>query len=96
MRKKTSLFERPIGHDDDCDWKGYKRVAGFDTMLDSEETWSNNFSFTLQIKSEHYSRSKHTRTFMCAVDATAARYVVKSCTCLCEVSGHLNGLWKTS
>lgn len=75
MRKKTSLFERPTDASDDCDWKGYKRVTGFDTMPDSEETWSNNFSFTQQIKSDNYTRSKLTRTFMCAVDATAARCV---------------------
>ncbi|WFD33958.1 hypothetical protein MCUN1_000786 [Malassezia cuniculi] len=52
------------------DWKGFVRVAGFDTMPDADFTWSRNFSFTQQIKSEGYVRTKKARTFMCAVDAT--------------------------
>ncbi|EPQ32054.1 uncharacterized protein PFL1_00252 [Pseudozyma flocculosa PF-1] len=47
---------------------GYERRVGFDTMPDAEETSSGFFSFTLQVKSIGYERTKNTRTFMCAVD----------------------------
>ncbi|PKI85627.1 hypothetical protein MVES1_000510 [Malassezia vespertilionis] len=67
-QKRMSLFsserldKRPF-------WKGYQRVVGFDTMADAENT-EQSASYTLQIKSIGYARTKHTRTFMCAVDAT--------------------------
>ncbi|PWN52265.1 adenine nucleotide alpha hydrolases-like protein [Violaceomyces palustris] len=47
---------------------GYERRVGFDTMPDADETSSGAFSFTLQVKSVGYQRTKNTRTFMCAVD----------------------------
>ncbi|PWN92357.1 hypothetical protein FA10DRAFT_228812, partial [Acaromyces ingoldii] len=47
---------------------GYERKVGFDTMRDADETNSGSFSFTLQVKSIGYLRTKNTRTFMCAVD----------------------------
>ncbi|KAI3628001.1 hypothetical protein CBS14141_002002 [Malassezia furfur] len=64
-----SLFSRQT-KDDDAIWKGYERIVGFDTMPDAEDTVSGSASYTLQVKSHGYSRTKHTRTFMCAVDAT--------------------------
>lgn len=65
---RKSLFQASAS--DLSDWKGYVRVTGFDTMPDADYTWSRNFSFTQQIKSEGYVPSKKARTFMCAVDAT--------------------------
>lgn len=73
-RNRMSLFSRQI-KDDDAIWKGYERIVGFDTMPDAEDTVSGSASYTLQVKSHGYSRTKHTRTFMCAVDATESRYV---------------------
>ena len=66
MGSRKSLFD---GSKCSC-WPGYVRVTGFDTMPDSDFTWSRNFSFTQQIKSEGYTLNKNARTFMCAVDAT--------------------------
>lgn len=37
-------------------------------MPDADDTNSGAFSFTLQVKSRGYLRTKNTRTFMCAVD----------------------------
>ncbi|WFD45693.1 hypothetical protein GLX27_000317 [Malassezia furfur] len=68
-RNRMSLFSRQT-KDDDAIWKGYERIVGFDTMPDAEDTVSGSASYTLQVKSHGYSRTKHTRTFMCAVDAT--------------------------
>ena len=68
-RNRMSLFSRqPMN----CEggWKGYERIVGFDTMPDAEDTVSRSASYTLQVKSVGYARTKHTRTFMCAVDAT--------------------------
>ena len=48
---------------------GWDRRVGFDTMPDAMETESQSFSFTLQVKSKGYLRTKNTRTFMCAVDS---------------------------
>ena len=47
---------------------GYERRVGFDTMPDADETNSGAFSFTLQVKSRGFLRTKNTRTFMVAVD----------------------------
>lgn len=47
---------------------GYERRVGFDTMPDADETNSGAFSFTLQVKSRGFMRTKNTRTFMVAVD----------------------------
>ncbi|KAI3479802.1 hypothetical protein L1887_58197 [Cichorium endivia] len=50
---------------------GYERRVGFDTMPDADETNSGAFSFTLQVKSRGFLRTKNTRTFMVAVDDNA-------------------------
>lgn len=50
---------------------GYERRVGFDTMPDADETASGIFSFTLQVKSRGFMRTKNTRTFMVAVDDNA-------------------------
>ncbi|WFD29321.1 hypothetical protein MSPP1_000330 [Malassezia sp. CBS 17886] len=68
-RKHGSLFTRHRPDDDEI-WKGYERIVGFDTMRDAGDTASRSSSYTLQAKSVGYARTKHTRTFMCAVDAT--------------------------
>lgn len=72
-RKRMSLFARQTSQGDAV-WEGYERVVGFDTMLDAEDTVSGSASYTLQVKSVGYARTKHARTFMCAVDATESRY----------------------
>lgn len=64
-----SLFSRSTSQQDDL-WKGYERIVGFDTMPNADDTLSGNASYTLQVKAKGYARTKHTRTFMCAVDAT--------------------------
>lgn len=64
-----SLFARTTSKDDEV-WHGYERIVGFDTMPDAVDTVSGNASYTLQVKAKGYARTKHTRTFMCAVDAT--------------------------
>ena len=56
---------------------GYERRVGFDTMPDADETSSGVFSFTLQVKSSGYQRTKNTRTFMCAVDDNPYRCVTE-------------------
>ncbi|KAL9939467.1 hypothetical protein V8E36_001284 [Tilletia maclaganii] len=50
---------------------GYLRRVAFDTMPDASSTSSHNFSFTLQVKSKGYRRTRNTRTFMCAVDGNS-------------------------
>lgn len=50
---------------------GYERRVGFDSMVDADETASGTFGFTLQVKSHGYTRTRNTRTFMCAVDEEA-------------------------
>jgi nucleotide-binding universal stress UspA family protein len=47
---------------------GYERKVGFDTMTDADDTPNGYFTFCLQVKSRGYTRTKNTRTFMCAVD----------------------------
>ncbi|PWO00561.1 hypothetical protein FA09DRAFT_327980 [Tilletiopsis washingtonensis] len=49
----------------------WERKVGFDTMPDADETVSGEFSYTLQVKSRGYRRTKNTRTFMCAFDTNA-------------------------
>lgn len=88
-RNRMSLFARQTSRDDAI-WNGYERIVGFDTMPDAEDTVSGSASYTLQVKSVGYSRTKHTRTFMCAVDATESRLVFCSDT----VSAPSNGLWR--
>ena len=68
-RQRMALFSRNTSLKDDV-WKGYERIVGFDTMPDAEDTASRSSSYTLQVKAKGYTRTKHTRTFMCAVDAT--------------------------
>jgi hypothetical protein len=51
----------------------WERKVGFDTMPDADETVSGEFSYTLQVKSRGYRRTKNTRTFMCAFDTNAYR-----------------------
>ena len=72
--KRMSLFARTTSKDDEV-WYGYERIVGFDTMPDALDTVSGNASYTLQVKAKGYARTKHTRTFMCAVDATESRFV---------------------
>ncbi|CAD6890287.1 unnamed protein product [Tilletia controversa] len=50
---------------------GYLRRVAFDTMPDAASTSSHDFSFTLQVRSQGYRRTRHTRTFMCAVDGNS-------------------------
>ncbi|KAK0537238.1 hypothetical protein OC842_001695 [Tilletia horrida] len=50
---------------------GYLRRVAFDTMPDAASTTSHDFSFTLQVKSKGYRRTRNTRTFMCAVDGNS-------------------------
>ena len=69
-----SLFARQTPTNE-TGWNGFERTVGFDTMPDAEDTVSGSASYTLQIRSIGHSRTKHTRTFMCAVDATESRYV---------------------
>ncbi|WFD42633.1 hypothetical protein MPSI1_001279 [Malassezia psittaci] len=73
-RNRMSLFARQTPANE-TGWNGFERIVGFDTMPDAEDTVSGSASYTLQIKSIGHSRTKHTRTFMCAVDATESRYV---------------------
>lgn len=73
-RHRMSLFSSERSQNDEV-WKGYERIVGFDTMPDADDTVSGNASYTLQVKAKGYARTKHTRTFMCAVDATESRYV---------------------
>ncbi|WFD18006.1 hypothetical protein MCAP1_000218 [Malassezia caprae] len=68
-RSRMSLFASERSHNDEV-WKGYERIVGFDTLPDAEDSVSGNASYTLQVKAKGYARTKHTRTFMCAVDAT--------------------------
>ncbi|CEH18283.1 SUGAR UTILIZATION REGULATORY PROTEIN IMP2 [Ceraceosorus bombacis] len=46
----------------------WERKVGFDC---TEENITGEFSFTLQVKSRGYKRTKNTRTFMCAIDENA-------------------------
>ena len=71
---RMSLFASERSLNDQV-WKGYERIVGFDTMPDAEDSVSCNATYTLQVKAKGYARTKHTRTFMCAVDATESRCV---------------------
>lgn len=51
-------------------------------------------AYLTQIKSKGYARTKHTRTFMCAVDATESRWVGPYDTHTANVRS--SGLWKIS
>lgn len=73
-RSRMSLFASERSQNEEV-WNGYERIVGFDTMPDAEDSVSGNASYTLQVKAKGYARTKHTRTFMCAVDATESRYV---------------------
>lgn len=84
-REWLSLFDREAQHGEQ--WKGYERMVGFDTMPDAEDTWSGQASYTLQVKSKAYARTKHTRSFMCAVDVTQSRFLRE----LTAVSALLSG-----
>ena len=91
-RSRMSLFASERSLNDQV-WKGYERIVGFDTMPDAEDSVSCNATYTLQVKAKGYARTKHTRTFMCAVDATESRCVRQTDAANARSSGSCTTLW---